>query len=114
VTTKMGARTSRASQPAAPMTGLASLYPHCAIARQCRQLVRQRPKTIGVTSSPPVPNRRVLVADVALYSGRSERQFCERLDYDLLFRFFLDMNSGQPRWRSSPRFQPRFTASARF
>lgn len=28
---------------------------------------------------------------IALYSVRSERQFCERLDYDLLFRFFLDM-----------------------
>jgi transposase len=23
---------------------------------------------------------------------RSERQFCERLDYDLMFRYFLDMN----------------------
>ena len=23
---------------------------------------------------------------------RSERQFCERLHYDLLFRFFLDLN----------------------
>jgi transposase len=28
---------------------------------------------------------------IALYSVRSERQFCERLNYDLLFRFFLDM-----------------------
>ena len=25
---------------------------------------------------------------IALYSVRSERQFCERLQYDLLFRFF--------------------------
>jgi hypothetical protein len=29
---------------------------------------------------------------------RSERQFCERLDYDLLFRFFLDMNLDDPTW----------------
>ena len=29
---------------------------------------------------------------IALYSVRSERQFCERLHYDLLFRFFLDLN----------------------
>ena len=29
---------------------------------------------------------------IALYSVRSERQFCERLQYDLLFRFFLDLN----------------------
>ena len=29
---------------------------------------------------------------IALYSVRSERQFCERLRYDLLFKWFLDMN----------------------
>ena len=29
---------------------------------------------------------------MALYSVRSERQFCERLDYDLLFKWFLDLN----------------------
>jgi transposase len=29
---------------------------------------------------------------IALYSVRSERQFCERLQYDLLFRFFLDLD----------------------
>jgi Transposase domain (DUF772) len=28
---------------------------------------------------------------IALYSVRSERQFCERLQYDLLFRFCLDL-----------------------
>src|SRR5438477_5311710 len=28
---------------------------------------------------------------IALYRVRSERQFCERLQYDLLFRWFLDM-----------------------
>ena len=28
---------------------------------------------------------------IAFYSVRGERQFCERLQYDLLFRFFLDM-----------------------
>jgi transposase len=29
---------------------------------------------------------------IALYSIRSERQFCERLQYDLLFKWFLEMN----------------------
>ena len=29
---------------------------------------------------------------IAFYSIRSERQFCERLQYDLLFKWFLDMN----------------------
>ena len=28
---------------------------------------------------------------IALYSVRSERQFCEQLGYNLLFRWFLDM-----------------------
>lgn len=41
-----------------------------------------------------VPPERLLKARVlmALYSVRSERQFCERLRYDLLFQWFLDMN----------------------
>ncbi len=29
---------------------------------------------------------------MALYSVGSERQLCEQLDYNLLFRWFLDMN----------------------
>src|SRR5687767_3902387 len=29
---------------------------------------------------------------MALYSIRSERQFCERLQYDLLFKWFLGLN----------------------
>lgn len=29
---------------------------------------------------------------IAFYSVRSERQFCEQLDYNLLFRWFLDMD----------------------
>jgi len=41
-----------------------------------------------------VPPERLLAAKVlmALYSVRSERQFCERLKYDLLFQWFLDIN----------------------
>jgi transposase len=42
---------------------------------------------------PSIPPETLLKASLlmALYSVRSERQLCERLDYDLLFRFFLDM-----------------------
>ena len=29
---------------------------------------------------------------IAIHSIRSERQFCERLQYDLLFKWFLDLN----------------------
>ena len=47
-----------------------------------------------VPAGHPIPPERLLKACllIALFSVRSERQFCERLDYDLLFRFFLDMN----------------------
>ena len=33
---------------------------------------------------------------MALYTVRSERMFCEQLDYNLLFRWFLDMNWDEP------------------
>lgn len=33
---------------------------------------------------------------IAFFSVRSERQFCERLQYDLLFKWFLDLNSMDP------------------
>ena len=33
---------------------------------------------------------------IALYSVRSDRLFCEMLDYNLLFRWFLDMSLDQP------------------
>ena len=32
---------------------------------------------------------------MAMYSIRSERAFCERLNYDLLFKWFLDMRIDQ-------------------
>lgn len=46
------------------------------------------------TGRPSVPPEHLLKACllIALYSVRSERQFCERLRYDLLFKWFLDMN----------------------
>lgn len=45
------------------------------------------------TGRPSVPPERLLKALLlmALYSVRSERQLCERIDTDLLFRWFLDM-----------------------
>lgn len=43
---------------------------------------------------PSVPPERLLkgLLSIALYSIRSERQFCEQLQYNLLFRWFLDMD----------------------
>ena len=45
-----------------------------------------------------IPPERLLGAKVltALYSVRSDRQFCERLRYDLLFQWFLDINPDEP------------------
>ena len=47
---------------------------------------------------PSIPPERLLKASllIALYTVRSERAFCEELDYNLLFRWFLDMNLMEP------------------
>lgn len=47
----------------------------------------------ATTGRPSVPPEQLLKATVlmALYSIRSERAFCERLNYDLLFKWFLDL-----------------------
>lgn len=43
---------------------------------------------------PSAPPERLLKGQllIALYSIRSDRQFCEQLDYNILFRWFLDMD----------------------
>ena len=52
---------------------------------------------------PSVPPEMLLKATVlmAMYSMRSERAFCERLNYDLLFKWFLDMRIDQPAFDAS-------------
>ena len=47
---------------------------------------------------PSIPPERLLKALllIALYSVRSERQLCEQLHYNLLFRFFLDLGMHEP------------------
>jgi transposase len=47
---------------------------------------------------PSIPPERLLKSMVlmALYSVRSERLLCEQLGYNLLFRWFLDMNMIEP------------------
>ena len=46
--------------------------------------------TIGRPSVPPEALLKATVL-MGLYSIRSERQFCERLNYDMLFKWFLDL-----------------------
>jgi transposase len=52
----------------------------------------------SATGRPSVPPERLIKALLlmALYSVRSERQLCERIDTDLLFRWFLDMSPEEP------------------
>ena len=47
---------------------------------------------------PSIPPERLLKASllISLYSVRSERAFCEQLEYNLLFRWFLGMNLMEP------------------
>jgi transposase len=49
------------------------------------------------TGRPSVPPERLLKALLlmTLYSVRSERQLCERIDTDLLFRWFLDLQPSE-------------------
>jgi len=51
--------------------------------------------TLGRSSIPP---ERLLKASLlmAFYTVRSERLFCEQLDYNILFRWFLDMSMEEP------------------
>lgn len=52
---------------------------------------------------PSIPPERLLKSQIliALYTVRSDRQFCEQLDYNLLFRWFLDMNADEPTFDAS-------------
>jgi transposase len=74
--------------------------------RSIRIIADEALKTLGPTfrqmysktGRPSVPPERLLksLVLIALYSVRSERQFCEQLDYNLLFRWFLDMDMDDP------------------
>jgi len=50
------------------------------------------------TGRPSIPPERLLKAQllIALFTVRSDRMFCEQLDYNILFRWFLDMNLEEP------------------
>ena len=47
---------------------------------------------------PSIPPERLLKASLlmALYTVRSERMLCERLDYDLMFRWFVGLEMDEP------------------
>src|SRR4030066_2348830 len=59
-----------------------------------RELSPTFSRMYAATGRPSIPPEHLLKACllIALYSVRSERQFCERLQDDLLFKWFMDMN----------------------
>jgi len=62
------------------------------------ELSRLFDQMYSAVGRPSIPPERLLKASLlmALYTVRSERMLCERLDYDLLFRWFLDLEMDEP------------------
>ena len=63
-----------------------------------RELSPKLDRMYAAAVRPSIPPERLLKASllIALYTVHSERAFCEELDYNLLFRWFLDMNLMEP------------------
>ena len=61
-------------------------------------MTRDFDRLYAETGRPSIPPERLLKASmlIALYSVRSDRLFCEMLDYNILFRWFLDMSLEEP------------------
>lgn len=57
----------------------------------------------ATTGRPSVPPERLLKSMllIALYTVRSERMFCEQVSYNLLYRWFLDMDMVEPGFDAS-------------
>jgi transposase len=57
----------------------------------------------GAGGWPSIPPERLLKASllISLYSVRSERAFCEELDFQLLWRWFLDISLMEPSFDQS-------------
>src|SRR5271154_1777950 len=63
-----------------------------------KQLSPTFARMYSASGRPSIPPERLLKASLlmALYTVRSERLLCEQLDYNLLFRWFLDLNWDEP------------------
>jgi transposase len=55
------------------------------------------------TGRPSIPPEQMIKASLlqALYSIRSERQLCEQIGYNFLFRWFVDLSPEAPAWNHS-------------
>lgn len=65
-----------------------------------KQMSRRFSAAYGRAGRPSIPPERLIKALLlqSLYSIRSEIQLCEQIGYNLLFRWFLDMNSSGSVW----------------
>jgi transposase len=95
--------------PQGPMFSYFSVEQRIPADHPLRRIKLQADAVLGAMSSsfdaiyakegrPSVAPERLLKASllIALYSVRSDRLFCEMLDYNMLFRWFLDMDLEQP------------------
>ncbi len=90
-----------------PESRVSVTHPLRSIKTVADQVLRELSSTFAAMYSamgrPSIPPERLLKSEVliALYSVRSRRLFCERLDTDLLFRWFLDMSLDEPGFEHS-------------
>lgn len=65
-----------------------------------KDMSRRFSTAYGKTGRPSIPPERLIKAMLlqSLYSIRSEIQLCEQIGYNLLFRWFLDMNPSETVW----------------
>lgn len=77
-------------------------HPLRAIKRLADEALSRMGRTFAAAYSPlgrpGIPPERLLKALVlmSLYTVRSERALCERITFDMLFRWFLDMTPDEP------------------
>lgn len=66
-----------------------------------KEMSRRFSAAYGKTGRPSIPPERLIKALLlqALYSIRSEIQLCEQIGYNLLFRWFLDMQPSENVWK---------------
>ena len=65
-----------------------------------KDMSRRFSAAYGKTGRPSIPPERLIKALLlqALYSIRSEIQLCEQIAYNMLFRWFLDLNPSESVW----------------
>src|SRR3954470_15977098 len=83
--------------------------------RVLKSMSRDFDELYALDGRPSIAPERLLKGSIliALYSLRSERMLCEMLDYNMLFRWFLDMSMDEPGLDQSrfSRFRERLIAS---